>query len=139
LPGTAKIGISAHFFKRLTNGGRRGTVAEPVALESLIARTNAAAWGNKGKIYMKKVALLSVAAAALALTACGGKGDDSLGENVQENYENAAENLDAAAANASGAEQANLENQADALREEGDNKEEAIDEADVNAQEVNAM
>ena len=40
---------------------------------------------------------------------------------------------------ASGAEAANLENQADALREAGENAEEAIDEADVNASEVNAM
>ena len=88
---------------------------------------------------MKKLSFAVVGAAALALAACGGKGDDSLGENVQENYENAAENLDAAAANTSGAEAANLANQADALREEGENKEEAIDEADVNAQDVNAM
>ncbi len=32
-----------------------------------------------------------------------------------------------------------LENQADAIREEGERKEEAIDEADVNAAAVNAM
>ena len=88
---------------------------------------------------MKKLSFAVVGAAALALTACGGKGDDSLGENVQENYENAAENLEAAADNASGAEAAALENQADALREEGENKEEAIDKADVNAAAVNAM
>jgi hypothetical protein len=88
---------------------------------------------------MTKIAFALVGAASLALTACGGQGDDSLGENVQENYENAAENLDAAAANTSGAEAANLENQADALREEGDNKEDAIDDADVNASKVNAM
>lgn len=88
---------------------------------------------------MTKIAFALVGAASLALTACGGQGDDSLGENVQENYENAADNLDAAADNTSGAEAANLENQADALREEGDNKEEAIDEADVNASKVNAM
>ena len=88
---------------------------------------------------MKKITFALVGAASLALAACGGKGDDALGENVQENYENAAENLDAAADNTSGAEAANLENQADALREEGENKEEAIDEADVNAQDVNAM
>ena len=36
---------------------------------------------------------------SLALAACGGKGDESLGENVQSNYENAAENLDAMADN----------------------------------------
>jgi hypothetical protein len=88
---------------------------------------------------MKTISFALVGAASLALAACGGKGDDSLAENVQENYENAAENLDAAAANTSGAEAANLANQADALREEGENKEEAIDEADVNAAEVNAM
>lgn len=88
---------------------------------------------------MKKLSFAVVGAAALALAACGGRGDDAAGENVQENLENAAENLDAAAANASGAEAANLENQADALREEGEAKEEAIDESDVNAASVNAM
>lgn len=88
---------------------------------------------------MRKIAFALVGAASLALAACGGQGDDSLGENVQENFENQAENLDAAAANTAGAEAANLENQADALRQEGENAEEAIDEADVNANQVNAM
>ena len=89
---------------------------------------------------MKKISFALVGAAALALAACGGKGDDSLGENVQENYENAAENLDAAAdATANAGEAAALENQADALREEGEDKEEAIDQADVNAAAVNGM
>jgi hypothetical protein len=83
---------------------------------------------------MKKLSFAVVGAAALALAACGGKGDDSLAENVQENYENAAENLDAAADNTANAAEADaLENQADALREEGEAKEEAIDKADVNA------
>ena len=89
---------------------------------------------------MKKLSFAVVGAAALALAACGGKGDDSLGENVQENYENAAENLDAAADSTANAAEADaLENQADALREEGDAKEDAIDKADVNAAAVNAM
>jgi len=89
---------------------------------------------------MKKLSFAVVGAAALALSACGGKGDDSLGENVQENYENAADNLDAAADNAANSAEADaLENQADALRDEGNDKEEAIDKADVNAQAVNAM
>ena len=93
---------------------------------------------------MKKIAFALVGAASLALAACGGKGDDSLGENVQENYENAAENLDAMADNTAGAEADALENQADALREEGERKEQAIDAADVNAaattpEQVNAM
>ena len=83
---------------------------------------------------MKKLSFALVGAAALALAACGGQGDDTLGENVQENYENAAENLDAVADNtANGAEADASENQADALANEGENKEEAIDEADVNA------
>ena len=88
---------------------------------------------------MKKLSFAVVGAAALALAACGGQGDDSLGENVQENYENAAENLEAAADNASGAEAAALENQADALQEEGEAKEEAIDNADINASAVNTQ
>ena len=83
---------------------------------------------------MKKLSFVLVGAAALALAACGGKGDDSLGENVNDNYEAAADNLEAAADNAAApAEAATLENQADALEAEGDRKEEAIDEADVNA------
>lgn len=88
---------------------------------------------------MRKISFALVGAASLALAACGGQGDDALGENVQENMENAADALDADAANTAGAEAANLENQADALREAGENAEEAIDEADVNANEVNAM
>ena len=94
---------------------------------------------------MNKFAFAVVGAASLALAACGGKGDDALGENVQENYENAAENLDAMAANTSNEAVAdNLSNQADALKEEGARKEEAIDDADVNASttspaQVNAM
>ena len=94
---------------------------------------------------MKKIAFALVGAASLALTACGGKGDDTLAENVQENYENAADNVDAAADNSANPATADaLENQADALRKEGDRKEKAIDKADVNAAattpaEVNAM
>ena len=89
---------------------------------------------------MKKVSFALVGAAALALAACGGKGDDALAENVQENYENAADNLDAAADNAANAAESDaLENQADSLREEGEDKEDAIDKADVNAAAVNAM
>lgn len=82
---------------------------------------------------MKKISFALVGAASLALAACGGQGDDSLGENVQENYEAAAENLEAMADNTSGAAAATLENQADALEAEGERREEAIDEADVNA------
>ena len=89
---------------------------------------------------MKKLSFAIIGAASLALAACGGKGDDALGDNVADNYEAAADNLDAMADNtANGAEAAALENQADALEAEGKAKEEAIDEADVNAAAVNAM
>ena len=86
---------------------------------------------------MKKFAFAMVGAASIALAGCGGQGDDTLGENVQENMENAADSLDALAGNAaSDAEAEALGNQADQLRNEGEQAEEAIDDADVNAAEV---
>ena len=88
---------------------------------------------------MKKLSFALVGAAALALAACGGQGDDAAGDNVADNFDAAADNLEAAADNATGAEAANLEAQADALEDEGEKREEAIDEADVNASNVNAM
>jgi hypothetical protein len=88
----------------------------------------------QGESTMKKISFALVGAASLALAAGGGKGDDSLGDNVNDNYEAAADNLEAAADNTgNAAAAATLENQADALEAEGDRKEEAIDEADVNA------
>jgi len=89
---------------------------------------------------MKKLSFAIVGAAALALAACGGKGDDALADNVEDNYDAAADNLDAMADNTANAAEADvLENQADALKEEGDAKADAIDDADVNAAAVNAM
>ena len=88
---------------------------------------------------MKKLSFAIVGAASLALAACGGQGDDALGDNIEDNYDAAADNLEAMADNAVGNEAAALENQADALEAEGDAKEEAVDEADVNAAAVNAM
>ena len=82
---------------------------------------------------MKKFALAMVGAASIALVGCGGQGDDTLGENVQENRAAQADNLDALAANAGDAEAEALGNQADQLRNEGDQAEDAIDDADVNA------
>ncbi len=89
---------------------------------------------------MKKTSFALVGAAALALAACGGQGDDAAGDNVEQNYDNMADNLDAMAdGTANGMTEDSLENQADALREEGAAKEEAMDEADTNAAAVNAM
>ena len=83
---------------------------------------------------MNKLSFAIVGAASLALAGCGGQGDDSLGENVQENYEAQAENLDAMADNAATeAEAEALGNQADQLEEQGEQAEERIDDADVNA------
>ena len=88
---------------------------------------------------MKKFAFAAIAAASIALAGCGGQGDDSLAENVQENMEGQAENLDALAGNAAtDAEAEALGNQAEQLRDEGNNREEAIDDADVNASEADS-
>ena len=75
----------------------------------------------------------AVAAACLALGACGGSGDDKLGEQAQENADNKAGQLEAAADNTSGAAAESLEAQADAVESAGEAKEEAIDDADVDA------
>ena len=82
---------------------------------------------------MRKFAFALAGAASIALAGCGGQGDDTLGENVQENMEAGADNLDALAANAGNAEAEALGNQADQLRNEGERAEDAIDDADVNA------
>lgn len=72
-------------------------------------------------------------ASCIALAACGGQGDDQLGEQAQEAAENRADVMDAAAENMSGTAEDMMEANADATREAGEAKEEAIDEADVNA------
>ena len=83
---------------------------------------------------MKKMVWALVGAASLGLAACGGQGDDALGENVQENMEAQADNLDALAGDAANASEAEaLGAQAEQLREEGEQAEERIDDADVNA------
>jgi ABC-type glycerol-3-phosphate transport system substrate-binding protein len=83
---------------------------------------------------MKRITTAVLGAFTLALAACGGDGDDKLGQQAQDVAENKADMLDEAADNASGAQEDALEAQAEVTRETGDDKEEAIDDADVNAQ-----
>ena len=84
---------------------------------------------------MKHFGKAAAIAGMLALAACGGKGDDALGDNVAEAYDNKADNMDAMADNMTGNEaaQESMQANADATRDMGAAKEEAIDDADVNA------
>ena len=72
---------------------------------------------------MMKFGLL-LAAATVSLSACGGKGDDTLGSQVEGAADNRADALEAAADN--------LEDRAEAVREDGERQSDAIDDADVN-------
>lgn len=76
---------------------------------------------------MKKLAIATmIATIALPLAACGGKGDDKLGSQVEGAAENRADALEATADN--------LEDQAEMVRKNGERQSDAIDAADVNAQ-----
>lgn len=74
----------------------------------------------------KTMVALSMGAMALSLAACGGKGDDKLGSQVEAAADNRADAMEAAADN--------MEDQAKAVRQSGDQQADAIDDADVNAQ-----
>ena len=84
---------------------------------------------------MRKFLTIAACSCFIGLGACGGNGDDALGDNAAEAGEAKADNLEAAADNAATPAQAEaLESQADAAEEAGEQREEAIDDADVNAQ-----
>lgn len=80
---------------------------------------------------MKSILAAAVTASALLLAACGGQGDDALGDNVADAAESRADGMREAADNTSGAAADRLEDQADQVEEAGYAKEEAIDDADV--------
>ncbi len=73
---------------------------------------------------MKFHAIAALAIIAAPLAACGGKGDDSLGDNVETVAENKADALEAVG-NEAGAE---------AVEEKAEDTSEAIDDADINTQ-----
>jgi hypothetical protein len=85
----------------------------------------------EGQQGMKLLLKASIGATFLALAACGGQGDDSLGENVQEASETKADAIEEQADNATGAQEDALEANASVIRETGEAAEEAIDDADV--------
>jgi len=82
---------------------------------------------------MTRTSISAIIGLSVALAACGGRGDDKLGEQAKEAAENKADKMDAMAINMSGTSEDLMQAKADATREAGDAKEEAIDRSDVNA------
>lgn len=86
---------------------------------------------------MRKIIIATLAACTLSLAACGGDGDDALGQKAEDAAENQADNLEAMADNAATpAQEEALEQQADAVEEAGEQKADAIDDSDVDADEL---
>lgn len=94
---------------------------------------------NEVEIIMKRmVMIVAMASGVVALSGCGGKGDDKLGEQAQEAMENRADAMDAKAENMTGTAEDMMEAKADATREAGAAKEKAIDDSDINADKLSA-
>lgn len=85
---------------------------------------------------MRKVIVATLAAAAFSLAACGGDGDDALGEKAEEAAENKSDALEAMADNSSGAQAEALEERADAVEDAGEERADAIDDSDVDTDEL---
>ena len=73
-----------------------------------------------------------IAAASLALGACGG-GSDKLADQTRETAENKADKLDAAADNATGTDEAGLESTAEATRANGEAKADIVENSNLDA------
>lgn len=72
---------------------------------------------------MKKMLVLGAAAGLFALSACNNTPREQAADNIEANAEARADNIEAMAGNATtDAMQDNLQNQADAVRAEGDAK-----------------
>ena len=89
---------------------------------------------------MKFTLKAALGAGLLALAACGGRGDDTAGDNAADNADAVADNIEAVTENSGNEaiEEAGEDN-AEAVRDAGEAKEEAIDNADVNAAAVNTQ
>jgi ABC-type glycerol-3-phosphate transport system substrate-binding protein len=81
---------------------------------------------------MKMLLKAAAVAGLLSLAACGGSGDDALGDNAADQAEATADNIEEQAENATNdSTEDALEDKAEAVRENGQDTEEKIDDSDV--------
>lgn len=85
---------------------------------------------------MKMILAAASAASLMLLTACGGDGDDALGDKAEEQAEMKADNMEAQGEAMGGAAGEQMQQQAEAIEEKGDQREEAIDNSDVDTDEL---